>query len=64
MAEIVTVGDVRAAGFCSKGLRAFAKDIGVDWASFVQNGIHIDDLAHIDDVRVMQMVEYIKNKKD
>ena len=46
---IITLTDVRAAGYCSRGLRTYFAQNNLDWMDFLHNGIDADILATIDD---------------
>jgi hypothetical protein len=48
---------LKAAGFCSRGGRYKARLLGLDWQSFVKNGIPVSELADIRDAQVQRMVE-------
>ena len=36
-------------GYCSRGMRMFAKRHELDWEEFVNNGLPVEAFAHIDD---------------
>lgn len=46
---IVTVADMRACGYCSRGSRDFAKRYGLDWGQFVASGIQSEILSALGD---------------
>lgn len=41
---IVTMRDVRKAGYCSRGVRIFAQKYNLDYQDFLVNGVDIDTL--------------------
>ena len=55
--------DIRALGYCNRGSRKWFRDHGLDWAEFMQNGIDVRQLAHIDDAMVTKAVNYAKARE-
>lgn len=45
----IFVEDAWAAGYCSRGLRLFAKKHDLDWNDFLQNGIDEEIISALDD---------------
>lgn len=54
---IVTFADARSLGYCSRGLRSFCEQHGIDWREFVRNGIDEQNLAGITDPMVQRVIE-------
>lgn len=48
----------RQPGFCRAGAQAFFRAHGLDWRSFVRNGIPADDLAATGDAMAMALVDW------
>ena len=46
---ILTVEDCIRAGFCVKGQVRFCKAHGIDYRTFVREGLPFDRLSHIED---------------
>lgn len=40
----ITMRDIRKAGYCSRGVRVFAKKYNLDYQDFLTNGVDIDTL--------------------
>ena len=59
---IVTMRDVRAAGMCSRGPRAFFKRHGLDWNRFLEEGIPAEELEATGDALAMQVVEVARGR--
>lgn len=55
----VTVQDMRAITGrpCAKGSRRFCEDHGISWDRFVTEGIPIEEIEHIDDYVLKQVIE-------
>jgi len=53
----ITMADVRCAKICSYGARAYCKTYGIDWSSFLRNGISSTELEATNDAKAMQVVE-------
>lgn len=41
---IVTMKEIRVAGFCSRGARKVFNSSGLNWQDFLENGIELDVL--------------------
>lgn len=57
MGVVVQIGDARAIGFCSRGVRAFFKAHGLDYLKFVRNGLPEEDLRAFNDGMVDRVIE-------
>ena len=55
------MSDIRKAGMCARGSRAFFLCQGWDWPTFLENGIDIEIVEQINDAMAQQVVEYVKN---
>lgn len=53
----IYVQDAWDAGYCSKGLRAFAKRHDLDWEDFLQNGIEEEVIAALNDHMGNKVIE-------
>ena len=53
---LITVKDVRKAGYCLKGAKDWCVAHGIDYRSFVKNGIDTDELPQ-DDYYIMQIAK-------
>ena len=56
----VTVNDMRKAGYCVAGTRAWAIKQGFtpdDWRAFVRNGIDVERLKDMDNALVKKIME-------
>lgn len=56
----VTVTDIRACNYCTKGCRAWFLSQGWDWSRFVTEGIPIEEFDGIDDAQVQMVVQAAK----
>lgn len=54
---IITHRDLKLDGFCSKGQRRFAKQHGIDWVKFLEDGITARELIATGDARLLKSVE-------
>jgi hypothetical protein len=54
---------LKAAGFCFRGGRQKASLLGLDWQSFVKNGIPVSELANISDAQVQRIVEIVAQEE-
>ena len=43
-------------GYCNRGLRTFAERHGLDWSDFLENGIKVELICHIDDDMVRAVI--------
>lgn len=43
-------------GYCNRGLRAFCERHALDWAHFLENGIDVELVRHIDDEMVRAVI--------
>lgn len=58
MTRNVSMQDIRAAGFCSKGGRDLASRLGLDWNEFVTNGLPEEVFEpHKEDYHIKKLLE-------
>lgn len=56
----VTHADCKECGFCNHGLRMMAKNNGIDWWIFLQNGVDVEILASWDDENANRAIAVAK----
>lgn len=54
--ERVTIGDVRRAGYCVRGVKRWFDETGRDFRTFTREGMAIDDARLIDDAVVQDVI--------
>lgn len=54
---IITHSDLAAMKFCNRGARLFFERHGLNWQTFMQQGIDDSELVGIDDEMMRQVVE-------
>lgn len=47
-------------GFCARGAREWARRHGVDWASFVRDGVEADVLLATGDAMALRLVQHAR----
>ena len=57
----IYMSDIRQAGMCARGSRAFFFSQSWDWSDFLENGIDIEIVEQTNDAMAQQVVEYVKN---
>lgn len=57
MSVLVTVEDIRACNYCTKGTRAWFKIYGLDWSKFVFEGLPIEAFEGIEDAQLQKAIE-------
>lgn len=63
--KIITLDDIRAAGGCAPGARAFFRRYNLDFKSFLKNGIRAADLLNTGDALAVDVVNRaIKGETD
>lgn len=60
---IVIAADMIALGYCSKGVREWFKQNGLDYPSFVKNGIDAELLAQTGDAMILRAIDVAKNRE-
>jgi len=51
------------AGYCSRGMRAFAERHGLDWERFLREGIPEEDLLATGDAMAQAVVEHARRMR-
>ena len=54
---IVRLEDTKSMDICHHGIRLMCEANEVDWLDFLQNGIDVERIKHIDDVYVKQAIK-------
>jgi len=57
---MVTIRDTRAAGYCSRGVRAFFERYGLDYNSFLEHGIPASKLEATGDQMAISVCEVVR----
>lgn len=60
---IVTLADLRALTWCTRGARAFAERHGLDWERFVREGLPAQALIDTDDALARALVERARARR-
>ena len=55
------MSDIREAGMCARGSRAFFLSQGWDWQDFLKNGIELEVVKASKDAMAQQVVEVVEN---
>ena len=58
----VLLEDARALGWCNRGLRDAAKQLGLDWTTFVCEGYAEEVLAELDNSMVDQIIAQARKR--
>lgn len=61
---IITIKHARMAGYCSQGMRIFAKRHNCSWAKFLKNGVDEKILLSTGDEMAIQIVKKAKESLD
>lgn len=61
---IVTLADLRALTWCTRGARAFAERHALDWGVFVREGLPAQVLIDTDDALARALVERAQARRD
>ena len=59
---IITINDVRAAGLCVNGSRAWFARHGLDFRVFLREGLDADTLLATGDAMALHVVEYARQQ--
>lgn len=59
----VKLDDVRSAGLCVPGARAWARQHGIDWRAFLRHGVSAAVLAASGDPMAMRAVEAARGRR-
>jgi len=61
---IVTIDDVRAAGLCVNGSRAWFARHGLDFRAFLREGLDAQTLLATGDAMALRVVEYARQQQE
>lgn len=61
---IVTMRDVRGIKGCSRGARYFCEQHGIDWTSFLENGIDAAVLDATGDAMALKLTAYARERTE
>lgn len=64
MSLIVTINDAAAIGYCRKGCRRFAERYGLDYPTFLSQGLPVSAFDGIDDSMVTAVIEQAKKRME
>jgi hypothetical protein len=59
--ERLTMADLRAAGFCAAGVRAFCARHALDYRELLRAGLPFDVLEPIGDAMVNNLIQRLRN---
>lgn len=62
MTVVVTHADMMACNYCNRGARAFCARHEINWQVFIQQGIPVSDVEHIDDAMLKNVIQYALNR--
>jgi hypothetical protein len=60
---IITMADVRAAKMCAKGARVFFRRHGLDWSTFIKEGLHEQQIAATGDAMALKVIEVAHERR-
>lgn len=60
---IVKLEDMRALRFCSRGARDFFQHHGMDWATFIKEGLPAEQFEATGDAMALKVVEVARGRK-
>lgn len=60
---IVRLEDIRALKFCSRGTRDFFQRNGMDWATFIKEGLPAEQFEATGDAMALKVVEVARGRK-
>lgn len=60
---MVTMGDVRARGWCVSGAREFGKRYSLDWRTFLREGLPCEVMLATGDDLARQLVDDVRNRE-
>ena len=61
---VITINDVRAAGLCVNGSRAWFARHGLDFRAFLREGMDADTLLATGDAMALRVVEYARQQQE
>lgn len=59
---IVRMSDVRAIKGCARGARYFCQTHGIDWTSFLENGVPAERLEETGDAMALRLCAYARQR--
>jgi len=59
--ERLTMGNLRAAGFCAAGIREFCAEHALDYRELLRSGLPFDVLEPIGDAMVNNLIQRLRN---
>lgn len=62
MANNIIMSDMRALGYCRRGVKAFLESRGYDWKTFLKEGVPEKFLIDTDDAMALKVVNYVRNQ--
>jgi hypothetical protein len=63
MNDRVTMKDIRAAGMCAAGVRAFCERHNLDYYTLRKEGIPLTTVENLGDALALKVVEVIRGRK-
>jgi len=60
----VRIEHARACGYCRKGIKKFCERHGLDWNTFLTEGIPEEELLSMDDLMATKTVEHMKEQDE
>ena len=60
---IVTVDDVRKAGYCVRGIREWARTYNLDFNDFIHNGIDVAVLEPLNDAMADRIIKLKRERE-
>ena len=61
---IVTIDDVRAVGLCVNGSRAWFERHGLDFRTFLRDGLDAETLLATNDAMALRVVEHARTRQE
>jgi hypothetical protein len=58
----VKMSDMRAVGYCRRGVKVFLESHGFDWKTFINEGVPEELLAATDDAQALKVVDYVRQQ--
>lgn len=60
---ILTARDAKNAGMCLSGQKRFCEAHDIDFRRFLQHGVDVSELEHIDDANLTKAIELAKQRE-
>ena len=61
---VITIKHIRSARLCTKGARAWFDANGMSWSDFLENGVAVERVEHMNDAYAQQMVALAKEEAE